>query len=231
MDSESKKSTLEVRDGCSPPRNSHPYDRRHVATLPGCFSVPLDPNVWTSDNMSVTGCPRFGTLVPSDSEMARNPNALSSMKALLFVHVLIGILQVLKHQHSTLLSFPDDVRCVKCKSHGHYDGRSRSRRRRRKGLLLPRSRASELRTRRGAPPPPSPPSPIAMRLRTGRPDEGNATQDLRPGTAPPSWRCRMTPAAPSSLGARHLSTYFCAWHVLSEAEVASSRRFSRGSPK
>ena len=40
---EVQKSTLEVRRSFSPPRNSHPYDT--IATLPDCFSVPLDPTV------------------------------------------------------------------------------------------------------------------------------------------------------------------------------------------
>jgi hypothetical protein len=57
LDSESKKSTFEVR---GPAAALHTIPT--IATLPDCFSVPLDPNVWTSDNMSVTGCPPFGTL-------------------------------------------------------------------------------------------------------------------------------------------------------------------------
>ena len=55
MDLESKEHS-EVCDRSSP-RNSHPYDRRHDSLIAFLFLWTLI--VWTSDNMSVTGCPPF----------------------------------------------------------------------------------------------------------------------------------------------------------------------------
>ena len=61
-----------------------------IATLPDCFSVSLRILSYGDWYRQIITCvryrrnPPFGH--PSDSEMARNPNALSTMKALLFVH-------------------------------------------------------------------------------------------------------------------------------------------------
>ena len=85
MDLESKRALLRIETVAS-----HHAIPTHtivatIVTLPDCFSVSLRFLLCgPSDNMSVIdGIPDLD--IPSDSEMARNPNALFTMKALLFV--------------------------------------------------------------------------------------------------------------------------------------------------
>ena len=172
--------------------------------------------------------------------MARNPNALSTMK---LFSLFVLTLQYVRYKYPSINAqhfafVPPDVTChcvtVICHiiiTHHHSDVRclmcegcvGRSRRRAAEGaaaLPLPRSRSPPIRTSNS--------ERVVVRCRhrrrrspiaTGRPDEGHptTTQDLLAQ--------RRHGDAPHDAGSSQLARRSALEYVFSEAEVASSRRF------
>ena len=161
-----------------------------------CFSVPRGS--YCDWNRPIT-CP-----LSADSEMARNPNALSTMK---LFSLFVLALQYVRYKYSSINAqhfafVPPDVTCVTVSLSSSslrcpmLDVRRMCRKKSKAGggrgcraaaaaVAIAANPNFELRTRRGALPPPSP--PFADRHRPAR--RGPPHDDAGPAGATPPWRC------------------------------------------